>query len=240
MNSCNSRRQFLLLGGGAASAMALGWAPVAPVVQQERKPANADEGEVTPLEDLMREHGVIRRALLVYVEAAARLRRDPASVSTSVLQSTARLFRKFGEDYHEKQLEEAFILPEIKKLHGSVAADAEILIAQHARGREITDFILATTTISSSSAATLADALDAFNRMYANHAAREDTIVFPAWKSALSREKYKELGDRFEEIETRQLGEEGYEHALDEIAAIEKSFGLEDLAQFTAPSPARH
>lgn len=35
--------------------------------------AEQDEGEVEALEDLMREHGVLRRALLVYAEAATRL-----------------------------------------------------------------------------------------------------------------------------------------------------------------------
>jgi len=30
----------------------------------------------------------------------------PASISPEELQKTARLFRAFGEDYHEKKLEE--------------------------------------------------------------------------------------------------------------------------------------
>ncbi len=63
----------------------------------------------------MREHGILRRALLVYQEAATRLRQDAASVPPDALEKTAQLFRVFGEDYHEKKLEEAFILPLIKK-----------------------------------------------------------------------------------------------------------------------------
>jgi hypothetical protein len=30
--------------------------------------------------------------------------------------------------------------------------------------------------------------------MYANHAAREDTIIFPAWENALSRHELDEMG----------------------------------------------
>ncbi len=63
-----------------------------------------EEAEVTATEDLMREHGVIRRALIVYREAAARLRTEAGAVPADALQRTAKLLRSFAEDYHEKQL----------------------------------------------------------------------------------------------------------------------------------------
>ena len=40
----------------------------------------AKEPEVTATEDLMREHGVIRRALLVYFEVVPKLRQNPLGV----------------------------------------------------------------------------------------------------------------------------------------------------------------
>src|SRR3954447_22922813 len=64
-----------------------------------------DEPEVGPIEDLMREHGVLRRALVVYRECATRLRKRQ-DVPPDVLQRTAKLFHAFGEDYHEKKIEE--------------------------------------------------------------------------------------------------------------------------------------
>src|SRR5689334_8500608 len=64
-----------------------------------------EEEEVGAVEDLMREHGVLRRALLVYTEAAASIRAG-TQVDAAALNKTARLFRAFGEDYHERQLEE--------------------------------------------------------------------------------------------------------------------------------------
>jgi hypothetical protein len=44
----------------------------------------------------MREHGVLRRALLVYTESAVWLRRNPGSVPPDALTKTAKLFRSFG------------------------------------------------------------------------------------------------------------------------------------------------
>lgn len=73
--------------------------------------------------------------------------------------------------------------------------------------------------------------------MYENHTAREDTIVFPAWKAALSGKELEELGDTFEDIEKQQFGGDGFEDAVKQIAGIEQALGFADLAQFTAPPP---
>lgn len=201
------------------------------------------EPEVTAVEDLMREHGVLRRALLVYTETAAALRRAPVAVSPVPLQQTAKLFRAFGEDYHEKKLEEAFVFPAIKQAGGPAAVYADILIAQHQRGREITDYILAVTQaprFEPATAEALAQTMDAFVLMYRSHAAREDTIVFPAWKRTLSAHQLDELGERFEAIEHQQFGADGYEEAVRQIGAIETRLGLADLSRFTAPPPPKH
>jgi hemerythrin-like domain-containing protein len=92
-------------------------------------------GEVTATEDLMREHGVLRRALLIYSAAAVKLRADPSTIAPDALQQTAKLFRAFGEEYHEKKLEEAYIFPAVKKAAGKAASYPDILVIQHNRGR---------------------------------------------------------------------------------------------------------
>jgi hemerythrin-like domain-containing protein len=247
----NTRRGFLTLAAGAGSALLLdacrGSQPQS--VTREAGKSGSDskktEGdkkgveEVTASEDLMREHGVLRRALLVYAEAAVRLRRNPGAVPPDALQNTAKLFRTFGEDYHEKKLEEAFIFPAVKAAGGPAAAYPDVLIVQHERGREITDYILSVTqrVKLGANAAPLAAVLEAFARMYQHHAAREDTIIFPAWKATVTDKQYDELSDRFEEIEHQQFGMDGFEDAVKQISEIETSLGLADIAQFTAPPP---
>ena len=73
-------------------------------------------------------------------------------------------------------------------------------------------------------------------RMYRPHAAREDTIVFPAWKDILSEEQLDEMSEKFEDIEHQQFGEDGFENAVRQIASIEADLGMADLSQFT-PKP---
>jgi hypothetical protein len=102
-----------------------------------------DEGkDVGATEDLMREHGVIRRILVVYRLSATRLRVKPAAVPLDALQRAAKLMHTFGEEYHEKQLEEAHLFPAVKIAGGAAGGEIESLLAQRQRGREITDYIL--------------------------------------------------------------------------------------------------
>src|SRR5882724_1841646 len=47
--------------------------------------ADGDAEDVSAVEDLMREHGVIRRILVVYRESAARLRQKPSALLADAL-----------------------------------------------------------------------------------------------------------------------------------------------------------
>jgi hemerythrin-like domain-containing protein len=197
-----------------------------------------EEKEVAANEDLMREHGVIRRVLVVYGETAARLRTKPDGVDLAELKKAAELMRTFAEDYHEKKLEETHLFPAVQRAGGPAAKEIDTLLAQHKRGREITDYVIAATArpLGADSANDLARTLDGFVRMYSEHAAREDTIVFPAWKDSLSEKQYDEMGELFEKIEHDTFGHDGFDDAVERIAAIERAIGLEP-ALLTAPPP---
>jgi hemerythrin-like domain-containing protein len=228
-----SRREFIFAAGlGTASVIAV--SPLGFIASS----CGGKGEEVSANEDLMREHGVLRRALLVYALSAPRLRADSDTVSPSALNRTALLFRRFGEDYHERRLEEPFIFPEVKRNNPQLAEYTDILLVQHQRGREVTDYILSQTGGGKfSDARALADALDSFVLMYQEHTAREDTIIFPAWHKALSQHAYDEMGDKFEDIERQQFGGDGFDDAVKQIGEIEQELKVADLAQFTAAAP---
>ena len=227
----------------APSLLATGAAALTVRKRTAKTKTRSEEEPTGAIEDLMREHGVLRRCFLAYRESAGRLRIEPEDVDASALNDTAKLFRTFGEDYHEKKLEEAHIFPRVRRAVSGAESSVGILLAQHARGREITDYILSVTAgahVSSADAEMLARAFDAFEVMYANHTAREDTIVFPAWKDQLSPAELVEMGNLFETIERAEFGEDGFDDAVKRIAVIEDKLGLKNLAQFTAPAvPAR-
>jgi hemerythrin-like domain-containing protein len=232
------RRDLLAGIGGLSAGLILSGCSSASKWLSSRQGEDAKGGEVTATEDLMREHGVLRRALFVYSEAAARLRKNPSGVAPDAIQKTAILFRAFGEEYHEKKLEEAYIFPAVKSAGGQAASYPDILVTQHQRGREITDYILAVTQgakLDANNAEPLTRAIRSLVRMYRPHAAREDTVVFPAWKQILTAKQLDEMNDKFEEIEHQQFGEDGFENAVQQISDIESELGMADLSQFTAP-----
>src|SRR4051812_22021963 len=103
MPTTSNRREWLTLTGAAIVTAAASTSTRADAKGDEK------EKEVTAAEDLMREHGVLRRALLVYSEAAARLALGHNDMPVAALGRTARLFRGFGEEYHERLLEEQHV-----------------------------------------------------------------------------------------------------------------------------------
>src|SRR5947207_11159372 len=104
-SSSPSRREVIAAGfAGAASLL-----PNPLAAQNKIDP----EKGVTAPEDLMKEHGVLNRCLLIYEEAIRRIR-VKQEVHPEVFNHTAALIRKFVEEYHE-QNEEKFIFPVFKK-----------------------------------------------------------------------------------------------------------------------------
>lgn len=244
-----NRRGALSLATVGLVASAGGLLIATSACSQESKNSENDEAgkeggemEVPANEDLMREHGVLRRILILYRETAPRIQTNAAKVDAGAIATAATLFHNFGEQYHEKMLEEQYIFPAVRKAGGDAAALTDTLLAQHARGREITAYILDQTKggrIGTAQAAPLATAMLGFVRMYESHTAREDTIIFPSFKNALSESQYNELGEKFEEIEHQQFGGDGFDMAVDKVAQAEQALGIADLSQFTAPAPPR-
>ncbi len=191
------------------------------------------EEEVAPGEDLMREHGVLRRVMLVYDEAARRLE-GRQEVPLDVVASGAGIVRRVIEDYHEK-LEEEFLFPRFEKA-GKLTDLVGVLRAQHKAGRVVTADVLKLARSplrSDADRRLLAQRLRAFNRMYRPHASREDTVLFPAFHDLVGQKAYLELGEQFEDREKRTLGESGFEGAVTDVAKLETALGILDLAKFT-------
>src|SRR5437588_7450661 len=92
----DNRRKFLRVSAIAGAGVVLAACEKKAIISAENDSKPEEKGgEVTATEDLMREHGVLRRALLVYSAAVMKLRSN-----------------------HEKKLEEAYIFPAVRKAGG--------------------------------------------------------------------------------------------------------------------------
>lgn len=224
----NSRRSFIGNTIKAAAIVSLGG-----VMFSCKGKDDDNEKHVSPPEDLMQEHGLLNRILLIYdksiADAATKL-----GIQNMQLYNAAGILRTFVEDYHERQ-EEQYLFPRFQKAN-QLTDLVSTLLQQHNAGRALTDQIL---QLSKGSSLTQADTqklvslLTRFNIMYRPHEAREDTILFPAFRKLVSNHEYDSLGEEFEKNETKKFGKDGFESVLAKVADIEKALGIYELAQFT-------
>jgi hemerythrin-like domain-containing protein len=221
-----TRRQLILGGAATAALVAGGGARAA-----DKK--DRDEDEVSPTEDLMREHGVLRRILLIYGETLRRFAANQP-VPAETVAHAATIIREFIEDYHEKD-EEEFIFPRFEKARKLTDLVA-VLRQQHQAGRRLTADVLKLATAaglkSDANRKQLGDALGKFIRMYEPHAAREDTVLFPAFRELVGEKELAKLQDLFEDKE-KALPHGGFEKMVDAVARLEETLGIADLARFT-------
>ncbi|HVD98094.1 MAG TPA: hemerythrin domain-containing protein [Cytophagaceae bacterium] len=189
--------------------------------------------KVSPPEDLMQEHGVLNRILLIYDVCKMHLI-NKVNFPKETLAGAASIIRTFVEDYHEKQ-EEQYLFPRFQKAN-QLTDLVNTLLQQHQAGRRLTDQILSLTKsprISEQENHTLIQLLNSFNTMYRPHEAREDTVLFPAFRKIVSRHEYDSLGEEFENNEHKIFGRDGFETIVSKVAEIEKKLGIYDLSQFT-------
>lgn len=226
------RRAVLLSGGGlvaGAAAASAGWA----LTESPTAPTAAVV--IPPDDDLMREHGVLKRVLLCYREMADRVQ-SGQPLNAQDLHDSALIIHDYIEGFHEG-LEEGYVFPRLVG-DGRVSSTVTTLLVQHARGRVITQFLLREATaravVMRGTRADLAAAMLAFDRMYEPHEAREDTVVFPAFRQIVPASELTELGQHFADLELQQFGTNEFAAMVTRVASIEQNLGIYDLSQFTA------
>jgi hemerythrin-like domain-containing protein len=198
---------------------------------------NAKEADqatnVTPPEDLMREHGVLNRVLLVYEAALLKFARAE-DFDLAILSGAAGIVHEFIEDYHERS-EEQQLFPRFRKA-GQMVELVNVLYQQHQAGRRLTDTILTLVPESRTpgeSRSRLIVSVQSFIAMYRPHEAREDTELFPKLRGIVSPHEFDAMGEDFERDERRKFGEDGLERYVAKVAALEQALGIHDLARLT-------
>jgi len=229
MKNENHRRDFLktTVTLGAVTAIA-GISLLTACKEKE-----GEEKEVSPPEDLMQEHGLLNRVLLIYDFCKVKTV-NKESFSVEQLSNAASIIKTFVEDYHEKQ-EENYLFPRFQKAN-QLTDLVDTLLKQHKAGRNITEQIIHLTkqqARTDSENQTLISLLTSFNTMYRPHEAREDTVLFPAFRKLVSRHEYDSLGEEFENNEHKLFGEDGFETMVAKVATIEKQLGIYELSKFT-------
>jgi hemerythrin-like domain-containing protein len=226
-DAANGRRDFLT----KSSILVLGGISGVSLLNSCK---GGDKEDIDPPEDLMREHGVLNRVLLVYDHFLDMMAKSQA-IDPNILGGAAGIIKTFIEDYHEKQ-EEDFLFPRFEKAN-KLTDLVTVLRTQHIQGRVITGKLLEMGKQpgiqSDADKQKLTALLSSFLRMYRPHEAREDTVLFPAIRGIVSKHEFDSLGDDFEKREHELFGKDGFEVFVAKVQSIEQQLGIYDLAQFT-------
>jgi hemerythrin-like domain-containing protein len=245
MKPFEHRRRFLIKSGLQITGAAFTTSLLFPFQKESKHPKSKGAEEtaledIAPPEDLMREHGVLNRVLLIYDEIQHRLNVGK-EFPLEALLGAAGIIRNFIENYHEK-LEEDYLFPRFEKA-GKLVELVRVLREQHQAGRQLTARIQKGGTAAmlkdEGGRKALAADLSLFIRMYRPHEAREDTVLFPAIRTVVSPREFDELGDQFEDKEHILFGKEGFEGIVVEVAKLESALGIYELSQFTPKEPPR-
>ncbi|MBU6454904.1 MAG: hemerythrin domain-containing protein [Cyanobacteria bacterium REEB67] len=219
------RRKFLSYIPVAATTIGVSAGILMPGAQA----AGKEPQKISAIETLMRGHGLLLRALIVYETVRGRILKGKET-EPSLIIDTAAVFRNYLEDFHE-MTEEKYIFAPLEKNNVLFSSIQELKV-QHGTGYElnhrITDLAKAGKINEE-----MAGYFDDFGTMYKHHAAFEDTVLFPTFEEQEKRVDLVELASTFEEEEKRVLGHSGFDDFIKQIARTEKKLGIYELSSST-------
>lgn len=193
-----------------------------------------EEVKYSPIEDLMEEHSILRRALLIYEECIRRMNISEDFDPDLLVEATNVI--KVIIIFHHALLEHEYIFPRFREADKYVEM-CDTLTDQHGRVGEQEELILKYANRDSinnpEEKEILINALKKSIRVFRPHIDREDTEMFPEFKTVVTPYEFYELGKKFKEIEYQKWGENGHRQMVDKITYVEKALGINDLDSFT-------
>lgn len=226
-----SRRGLIIGAAGVAGLIVGAGATEGANLLTHGQDATPAKRPPTPGEALMTEHGLLTRLLVAYRTAADQLSAGGTPPVAAVVDA-AQIISDYVESFHEG-LEEAYVFPRVRGEHPELI---RTLLIQHDRGRHLTAAIATARDLDLTrpdARAALHGQLVAFARMYEPHEAREDTVVYPALRAALSQPQLDLLAERFADLENQLFGDAALRQMLDRVAGVEQQLRISDLAVFT-------
>jgi len=218
------RRRFLSYAPAATVALLSVIGVPGATAKAERSQA------VGSIETLMRGHGLLMRAIIIYDVVGQRLAKQQETEPSLILKTTA-VIHHYLQEFHET-MEEKYIFKPMEQAHIEFSSIQELKV-QHGTGHEL---IARITQLAKTGKVgpELAGYLNSFGQMYRYHAAWEDTVVFPSFDAMERRSELQELAGTFELEEKNILGDTGFESFVNDIAGVEKQLAIYDPSKWTA------
>jgi hemerythrin-like domain-containing protein len=189
---------------------------------------------VSPMEILSRGHAIMERLMIAMESIVARLIDDPGT-DVFPLNHAAVAIKEFGAAHHMAD-EERYLFPKLREA-GVMERLIGTLEVQHDRARSITDRLITLTCTGHiddiGQRNEIAELCMGFIVMYRAHAAREETVLFPAFYEVATENYVDNIGMRMRDEERTLMGDPGLRKLMDNLHRIEAKAGTAELARFT-------
>jgi hemerythrin-like domain-containing protein len=173
-----------------------------------------------PTDELMNEHRVIERMLVVVSNACDRLE-NGQEVEQELFVGAADFFKNFADRcHHGKEEKLLFVKMQERGVSGEVGPIA-VMLREHQDGRGHVRKIaeLSATKMNQKTKDGLVRVGRAYVDLLSKHIQKEDNILYPMANQILTKEDQEELAKGFEEVEENVMGpgvHERYHHMIDE------------------------
>ena len=177
-----------------------------------------------PIETLMHEHQVILLFCDAAVREAARLRAGGA-VDAARIEEMVDFMRNFADRCHHAKEEGHLFVRLGQRGFPMGVGPVGMMLHEHELGRAhvhaIAEALPAAATGDDTATQRVADGLNAWAELLRAHIFKEDSILYPMARNALTAEDMAELEESFESVEREEMGEgvhEKYHQFVHELA----------------------
>ena len=176
------------------------------------------------------EHGMLDRIMLAIDHTLQKAEGASKPNVTPVLKACGMI--KQVVDEHHMKLEEKEIYPKFRddRILGKLSRDLE---DQHNEARKMTARMKELSSGSNPDVRELRRVFQDFRTMMVAHAAREQTVLFPAMVGTWTDEQLDALKEAQEADEKRLLGEDADEKVYKMMGDIETAAGIRSVSDFT-------
>ena len=176
---------------------------------------------MNPTEELMKEHRVIERMLVVVSKAADRLNAGQ-KVDRDVFVGAADFLKNFADRCHHGKEEKLLFVKMVERGVSGEVGPIAVMLREHEDGRAHVRKIaeLSSKEVDDRSRSELVNHVKAYANLLGQHIQKEDKILYPMADQLLTSDDQDELEKGFLEVEEKVMGpgvHERYHHMIEEL-----------------------
>jgi hemerythrin-like domain-containing protein len=185
-----------------------------------------DVKSMRPTDDLMDEHRVIERMLVILTKASNRLEKGQ-DVDSELYVDAVDFLKNFADKCHHTKEEKLLFEKMMERGVSGEVGPIAVMMREHQDGRAHVKSLdkLSKEKMSKTTREGLIKSSRAYVDLLSKHIQKEDNVLYPLANQILDKEDQKELEKGFEEVEEKVMGPGVHERYHKMIEQWEQKYG---------------